>query len=136
MGSEGMRLARVIPLQVLALTLCAGCIPYRFTDRPAASGIVVDAITRTPIAGAGVEVTAVRAGTQSGKGESGADGSFSIPAKKKWGFLPLIGDIFPNAFILTLQSGGYYSLTIEFAQHPGGAGATNFGTLQMKTVAR
>ena len=49
----------IFPAAVSFALLCGGCIPIRYTARPGASGVVLDAHTGAPLGGVAVSVTHV-----------------------------------------------------------------------------
>jgi hypothetical protein len=93
---------------LLALLVCSGCFPMNVTKSPGVTGVVVDAGTGSPVAGAEVLVskatsaTAAEAGGASTAAPSppplstvlaaarrptvttGADGRFTVPPERRW----------------------------------------------------
>ena len=94
--------------KILVATLGAGCLvacaPWPYEMIPPIHGLVVDAASRAPIAGAAVRIqefpeTAVRSST---------DGSFSIAAVRKWQVIA-IGTDMRTGFRLAADAPGYAS---------------------------
>lgn len=92
---------------LLAVVLCSGCFPMNVTRSPGVTGVVVDAGTGSPVAGAEVLVSkASTAGTGEATGggtaattpplsevlaaarrptvTTGADGRFTVPPERRW----------------------------------------------------
>ena len=82
------------------MLLCSGCIPYHFTTRPGASGVVLDARTGVPIVGAAVSVAPVRGDDPAGTATTETDGSFRVPPRRQWGGLPCARRRFPVSFYI------------------------------------
>lgn len=83
----------------LALTVAAtGCIPMRAQRCPGAAGTVVDARTAAPVVGA--EVAFLPRGLST---HTATNGTFSIPSRKSWGVMPLLGPWDPSLPTGTLQ---------------------------------
>ena len=118
--------------------LCSGCIPIRYTARPGASGVVLDARTGVPVGGAAVRVAHVRGDDPAGTAATMADGSFLVPPRRRWGVMFIYpGDIFPFPFTLSVQQDDYQSRTIEFARRVLGEGtSTNFGVLRLERMTQ
>jgi hypothetical protein len=90
-------------LIAFSLSLCGGCAVYK-TARPNVSGTVIVGTSKTPISGAQVSL----------KGEpktyvTDSTGSFSIPARKKWFFIPVVFpvDYSPGPMGLVVTKEGY-----------------------------
>ena len=112
--------------------VCSGCIPYQFTTRPGASGLVVDALNGIPIEGARVSVTPMRSDEPVGVATTSVDGSFLVQPRHQWGVYIVPGDIFPFPFRLSVDHDGYQRTTIQFNHRAMGQGtATNFGVLRL-----
>ncbi len=123
---------------VLFALLCSGCIPIRYTARPGASGVVLDAHTGVPISHAAVSVAHIRGDDPAGIATTIADGSFQVPPRRLWGVIFIFpGDIFPFPYSLSVQHDGYQSRTIQFARRALGEGtSTNFGVLRLERITQ
>src|SRR6266699_738111 len=82
-----MRVGTSRLLLALALAQAAGCIPLRVEDTPRVQGLVLDAATNRPVQGARVYFEDFPAHATI----SGADGSFTLPAVRRWHAVPLVG---------------------------------------------
>jgi hypothetical protein len=115
---------------VLPLIFCSGCIiiPYHFTARPGANGIVEDEQIGIPLANVHVVLSTVY-GTGNGNPtneivtwftnelvstSSKDNGTFQIPPKKQWGLLIIPSDHFPRDYELKAESTNYYPAKIHF----------------------
>lgn len=103
-------------LLVLVTVFICGCVPCHYLQRPAALGTLVDARSGAPVAGAAVELSMLQAGRPrySEGAMSGVDGSFTIPAKQRFGVWPTWAPIDPIICALTIHREGYQSYTNEF----------------------
>ncbi len=133
-----MRIPSSIAFAGISLTLlCSGCIPYHFTMRPGASGVVLDSSTGVPIGGAAVSVAPVRGDDPAGTATTAADGSFKVPPKRQWGVYIFPGDIFLFPLTLAVQHDGYQPTTIQFARRAMGEGtSTDFGVLRLERMTQ
>ena len=135
-------IARTVKIQssiffatISMMLLCSGCIPYHFTTRPGASGVVLDARTGVPIVGAAVSVAPVRGDDPAGTATTETDGSFRVPPRRQWGVYLVPGDVFPFPFTLSVQHEGYQQTVVQFAHRAMGEGTTtNFGEVRIKNV--
>ena len=94
-------------LLLLAALSLSGCvIPYKYTMRQGASGIVRDDASGAPISGAAV-VVEVGKERETAKGVTGPDGSFRIPGVSKWGIYIVPMDPMGIAWSLTIRAKGY-----------------------------
>jgi hypothetical protein len=119
------------------MILCTGCIPYHFTTRPGATGVVLDAGTHAPVVGAIVSVIPGRGDGSKGVATTATDGSFRVPPRRQWGVYIVPGDVFPFPFELSVQRDGYQQVEVKFAHRAMGEGKIrNFGQIQMEDVAR
>src|SRR2546430_9867348 len=85
-------IARTVKIQssiffatISMMLLCSGCIPYHFTTRSGASGVVLDACTGVPIVGAAESVAPVRGDDPAGTRQTDTDGSFLVPPRSHGG---------------------------------------------------
>jgi len=126
---------------LLALLVGSGCLPMNVTKSPGASGVVVDADTGSPLAGAEVLVstTKYQLGTTAGDAgapssrvppsvaaalaaarkpvvSSAADGRFTVPPDRKW-ILVIAGmERVPPTGTLVVRHPGYTSALCDLPQ--------------------
>jgi hypothetical protein len=118
---------------LLLFTFCvalSGCVvPYSFTARPGASGQVVDARTRKPVAHAIVtvgppeyQIPAVTGTVSSISTTTDSEGRFFIPPLKHLGIYVMPADIFPLRYPFAVESHGFarYSATLISDPKDGG----------------
>src|SRR6266446_10100813 len=123
--SRQLRLAA----SLLVLSFC-GCAPYRFTARPGASGRVIDARSRKPIAGATVFLTVRHMDAWS---HSAADGSFLLPPEHRWRIC-IVGEEPANLDVhVSFGAGGYISTSRQFLSSSFGPAMTQLGDIKMQT---
>jgi hypothetical protein len=115
--------APLIAAATSALLFLTGCIPYESTERPGVEGIVVDATTHRPIAGAVVVIQGpaekktptsfkITEATKSQSCVTGSDGELKIPGIHHiWLTLPIGDRTISDPSILTIQSSGYSEFT-------------------------
>jgi len=123
---------------VIAATLfCSGCFPYHFTTRPGASGVVVDARTGVPVAGAPVSVALIRGNGQPTSATTATDGSFRVLPRRQWGLYLAPGDILPLYFALSVQREGYQQSVTQFVHRAMGEKPTiKFGELRIDSMTK
>jgi hypothetical protein len=101
----------------MAGCLCIGCIPWRFTAGPGASGTVIDSKTRAPISGAQVAISLCKyppsslddalAAERDPKVTTDQSGQFSVPADRRWGIYIFPVDSLPEFGLLVVKHDGY-----------------------------
>lgn len=124
---------------LLAVLLCSGCFPMNVTRSPGVSGVVVDAGTGAPVAGAEVLVSKATTATDGGSDAAaastaapappplsevlaaarrptvttGADGRFTVPPERRW--IMTIGAVPPPppSGTVVVQRAGYAPLLRE-----------------------
>jgi hypothetical protein len=132
-----VKFAPKLALESLLLIFCSGCFPYYFTTRPAATGVIVDANTRAPIAGAEVVVTRERVEGRVGKASSQSDGTFHTPSAHMLGVYIIPGDVFPFPFTLTIRHDGYQDYVQRISHRAMGDGSAHlFGEIQLESAAK
>ena len=103
-----------IPLFALAL-ICSGCLPMHWHDTPHLSGLVIDAATTQPIAGARLQYYKY----PQHEVYTGADGRFDFPSLSHWGFIVLLPfDRLPPYSVLTVQASGYVATNKPYFAWP------------------
>ena len=99
---------------LLLVSVClasSGCFPYHYTTCPGVAGKVVNADTHQPVAGAGVCFGRTNA-TELAR--TAADGSFSIPARRRWGIWIIPQDVFALQWTVCIRHEGYETNCTEF----------------------
>lgn len=98
-------------LFLIPLFSASGCFPYHFTMRPGAAGQVIDSASKRPIEGAKVTLTTYSAGNKDEdvSVKTRDDGSFIIPADRKWGIIIILGpfDPLPLNGQVSVRANGY-----------------------------
>jgi hypothetical protein len=83
--------AVLIILMIVSVGIFSGCVPYRFTARTGASGVVTDARTGMAVSNAVITLSSGR--TSQGPFQfstfSDVNGEFHIDSEHSWGILPL-----------------------------------------------
>lgn len=126
-----------ICVAIFLSVFCTGCFPVHVTTRPGATGVVVDADTRTAVVGATVSVIPLGINDPPAAVDTGFAGAFQVPAKRQWGIYIMPTDIFPIAYRLSVRREGYRQTDVQFSFMPLGAGTTtNFGNIQLRAVAK
>lgn len=117
---------------LLVLLLCSGCFPMNVTRSPGVTGVVVDAGSGAPVAGAEVLVSKATSPIDRGPDPGGAptvpaapplsealaaarrptvttgpDGRFTIPPEKRWIMVILGSDPAPPAGTVVVRRNGY-----------------------------
>jgi hypothetical protein len=123
---------------VTAGMLCSGCWPRSFTTSPGVSGIVLDAQTRSPVAGAKAAVSLSKyppgsldeAVTRTRTPQVTTDdaGQFSIPKEQRWGIYIWPVDSYPEFGLLVVRRDGYETSCIPIWSHS----VTNLGPVLLK----
>lgn len=123
-------LQQLIPILFVGV-LSTGCIPYRFTTRPGASGRVLDSQTQSPVAGAVVSLSA-----QSGHAaaKTALDGSFLIPAQHQWWVCFIGMDPMRWSAEVTVSADGYGTAKTGFIVFATGPGVTRLGDVLVERV--
>jgi len=128
----------VPPAWLLAVLLCTGCFPMNVTRSPGVSGVVVDAGSGGPVAGAEVLVSKatyrIDPGADAGGGTvvpappplsaalaaarrptatTGADGRFTIPPEKRWIMVTLGSAPAPPAGTVVVRRSGYATALLD-----------------------
>lgn len=123
---------------VLTLAASSGCIPYRFTTKPGATGRVLDARNQKPVAGA-VVVSLSTTGSglvQEGLALPAADGSFRIPASVEWGVI--VGAPLPvyRRTRVEFRARGYFTAHRDFKSTSAGPEYTQLGEVPLTPTSR
>jgi hypothetical protein len=136
------------PCFILLLILCSSCIaiPYHFTDRPGAKGIITDKQTEAPLANVHINLASISEfwdptdhlsvwrTNQLVSTDSMSDGAFEIPPKKEWNLLIIPSDVFSREYELTIEHTNYQPFKIQFIHSPMNSGkyaVTNFGNVKL-----
>ena len=113
-----MRSSYILGLLFVSL-FCSGCLPWRVTGSPGASGVVLDAKTYATIGGAQAVIYRSYAFTAADHSyfptnarppfvTTSKDGKFSIPRERKWSlYFPLAEQRAPTFSILMVKHDGY-----------------------------
>jgi hypothetical protein len=132
-----MKPAQLLSLAAVGL-FCAGCVPWRFTSSPGASGVVMDAKTYAAIGGA--QVTVCRSEFPMEKPRSvtnalknarpprivtKADGRFSIDRESKWVMFYPAPMPMPPVGEIVIQRDGYEPLMLPLTSDPNQAGGSD-----------
>ena len=133
-------------LLILSAIFCAGCIPYRYTLQPGATGTVVDNESGVPLPNAHVvlsrmdgtwnptNITHIFFTNQVASTASTNDGTFRISPKKGWRvFLLLPIDYTYPKYELEVEGTNYQTLKFQFFSISINHGITNFGTIKLTT---
>ena len=130
---------RVLPALLVALS-AAGCFPYHYTDRPGATGTVLDAQSGEPIAGALVSLVGygVRSRPQDDVFDvrTAADGRFEIRPVQRWNIyvVPMRPASVPAT--LKIRARGYKDVDKEIAFSMLGPSIEDFGPIRMTRARR
>jgi hypothetical protein len=109
------------------LIFCQACVPYLYTAHPGGAGVVVDATSKSPIAGAQVSLYS-QDNPAKNNGQlvtsfayppavtttADANGRFAWPAKRYWGIYILGADFATNWWRLDVQSTDHHRFQSEF----------------------
>ena len=112
----------------------SGCFPYRYTTRPGLSGTVIAFESHAPLAGAEISFGGTNATPVA---FSGADGSFLVPPKRKWGIWIIPQDVFAMLWSIRVYRVGYETNFTRFnfpASATGTAATVQLGVLPLKPV--
>ena len=122
---------------VIVAGACSGClvIPARYTARPGAAGIVIDAQNMAPVHDAVVTVASSPNGRHLAGAVTGADGGFSIRPLRKWGLFVWPGDPFSEHFRLTVERPGYRTASQIFWHSGLNRYVTNFADFALEPVS-
>jgi hypothetical protein len=129
----------LLPVLLAALSL-GGCFPYHYTQRPGATGTVVDAQSGAPIRGALVSLVGygMRSRPQDDVFDvrTAADGRFEILPVKEWNIyvVPMHPASIPVA--LKVRANGYTDLDREISFSMLGPAVEDFGALRMTRFGR
>jgi hypothetical protein len=125
---------------ILAL-LSSGCVPWKFTTSPGATGRVVDARTHTPISGAELVISrstypppSVEKAFVNHRAPmvmTGETGGFSVPLQRRIDLYCVPVDIFPRFGLLVVRCQGYKSACVPFWSRS----VADLGEIQLETAA-
>ena len=125
---------------ILALA-CPGCVPWKFTTSPGATGSVVDARTHTPITGAELVISrstyppdSVEKAFQNHRAPmvmTAETGRFSVPLQRRLDLYCIPVDIFPRFGLLVVRCHGYKSACVPFWSRS----VADVGEIQLETTA-
>ena len=104
---------KIYTILVMLGFLCSGCYLQKHAASMAASGIVLDSQTRSPIRGASVSIP-----DHYGKARpvtTGEDGFFSFPGKMRRDWVFIMADFGPPSSTLVVKRDGYMPTNIALA---------------------
>jgi hypothetical protein len=125
--------------------LCTGCWPLRITSSPGASGVLIDAQTRSPISGAEAVVCyplwgyaewptyqAALTNTRPPQVTSDSDGRFFIAPERRWVLYHPMPELAPALGYLVVRRDGYEPDMIRLATN----GTENVGIVLLKPITK
>lgn len=118
----------------LASVFLSGCFPVQYTLNPGASGIVVDAQNKKPIAGASVLLTTSSNvdPTRRVSATTNEQGEFVIPADQKWGVYIVPMDPIGLEGVVTVQAMGYNGTKKKFRTSSMGPANSKLGIIPLE----
>lgn len=130
---------RLLPVLLAALSV-GGCFPYHYTQRPGATGTVVDARSGAPIRGALVSLVGygMRSRSQDDVFDvrTAADGRFEIFPVKEWNIYVVPMRPAPIPVALKVRASGYRDLDREISFSMLGPPVEDFGSIRMTRLGR
>jgi len=114
---------------ILALVLSGCVIPYRFTPKQGATGIVLDEESGKPIPEANIVVT-THEGIMSTA--SGSDGHFEIASERQWGIYMIPMDPMPWPWSIRISAKGFQEFYKEETTNIMAHGSREIGEIKLK----
>lgn len=133
------KIPRLFAVFLLALST-GGCFPYYYTQRPGATGTVVDAQSGAPVSGALVSLVSygMRSRPQDDVFDvrTAADGRFEIFPVQRWNMyiVPMHPSPIPAA--LKIRAKGYKDADREISFSMLGPAVEDFGSVRLTRLAR
>jgi hypothetical protein len=129
-----------LPVVLLVALSVGGCFPYHYTQRPGATGTVVDAQSGAPIRGALVSLVGYGMSSRPQDdvfdARTAADGRFEIVPVKQWNIYVVPMRPAPVPVALKVRAKGYRDLDKEISFSMLGPSVEDFGSLRMTRLAR